>query len=706
MRARRDHWPVRGADRTSESIRRGAFLTLAVGFLLLVPLVSLAEDSRWSIAERSDDIIKKLVAKLHEKLPGHARGSQEAAVVLTRKFYLEAELGGYQICDNEVMYVFDQAADELAVKEFWFPPGRKIESVAAWIYRDKGKLQRLKDENIEIQKGDDHQGPTARISFPEVKAKDTLGWSVVTKGGGMFMGRFLRLSGPHPVKRFSVRLIGDGKLDFQLLPFNLRQGGLGSKVYAKENEKPSDILYVATDLPAARKEPFGLPCVSREPYVQISIQGIFAKEMDQWLYSPSWNHEAMNASMLLEEVLLKDVGKVPEEARRLVAGLGSNREKISALCRFVRDEVALEGSFEYRVDLRQPKDMIESRRASRWGKGILLYALCREAGLPARVVYVRSRNEGPLDDKNPDFQQFSDFLVELESDPDSLLYAPACQDCPPGVLPVALRGVQALRVESGLKDKVQALQMAVFQEIGAVPERFMDVFQTKVTAQEWCDFGLTPGDPSEVAGAVFEEIRFEPATGSVELSLSATGFSDLARLCSENDGQATDCVQAYLADRFPGCSVAGAAVQPADPAAPRNLAFSVRVQLTDPTAAAGDSWEIPAGAFSGQNRFAFWTGPGRGPFHAGQTSELRTLWRAPLPAGWPGIATQEPVVVEHPAVSFSTSVRAEDGDLVVERRCLIRQGTVAAADLADLDAAIERIREVEGNPLEVQRPRQ
>jgi hypothetical protein len=236
-----------------------------------------------------------------------------------------------------------------------------------------------------------------------------------------------------------------------------------------------------------------------------------------------------------------------------------------------------------------------------------------------------------------------------------------------------------------------------------VEHLFMNEFEEKIKEQAWHTFFKLPGDPDEVGGDTTEEIRLDPDSGEAELLLHAEGFTRVAHLEREHD-KIEDCVQAYLADRFETAEVLGAAHVGADGRAIENeIGIEASVRLSALPSSSGDTWILPAEMVYGNSFLDDWSGPERGPFYVDATRQYSRVWRVPLPVGWSDIEGPAPVKVEHELLSFVAEVKALDGQLVVERRYRLKRGTVPKVRLSDLDAAINRIRDVERNPLVLQK---
>jgi hypothetical protein len=662
---------------------------------------AVADEVDWSIANRPDDKIKGLVQKLHDQFVKNAGQSEDPAVVLSRRIYIDAARSKHRICENQIIFVYDPERGEVATRDLQFPPNRDIESIGAWIYRADGKLERLQEENVRVQEPRQGMGPSAVVAFPQIRKGDTLGWSVVLKAETLLTGRLIGLSDDFPVKHCSVRVMTDGNIAYKIFAHNLRTGKWGSQVKGEKNGAHSDVIFTFVDLPADKDEPYSPPYVEREPYCVLSLRGIYNEGMHRWLYNVSWNQTALLAESLLEK-WGEPTGKVKQQAQSLVAGVADQRARVDAFYRFVRDEILLVSPFEVGANLREVDVVLDNRNGTSWDQGLLLYALCRAAGAPARAVFARSRDWGELDQDNPDLMQFSDILVEYTAEP-GRFYAPTCKDCPPGVLPFEFRGAPAMTIKDGLKERYEEFMTSVYKEAGAVEHLFMDKFEERIKEQGWHVFWTLPGDPEETGSSTTEIVDCDSDGGRAELRLLARGFSHLGELMREH-GKPEDCIEAYLGERYQGAEVVAASMgERADAADETEIALEAELKLTAPPAAVGDTWIIPAEILYGEPFLASWSGPERGPFHIEATQEYLRIWRMPLPDGWNGVSTPALAPVGHPQVSFVVDIRVEDRELVVERRYVLKHGTVPTSGLAQLDAAINQIRDFERSPLVLQK---
>lgn len=683
--------------------RAGAAASLL--FCVLLPAVSGAVS--WSIAERTDEEIVQRAAEAAAVKAPAADLSNAPAVVLYRNYFVNATVRDHRLCENTILRVADQERAEVGTQRLRYEASRKIESVGAWRLRE-GVVTRIGGESLRVLKGDKDRPTEIIIAFPDVHTGDVLGWSVVSGSSDLMPVRYFMLYDRHPICLAEVRIKTDGKIAYRVFGNNLPEDRWGSYVLDRERGVTSDLIFNVTDVRPVLDEPYAPPPLEWAPFVVASYRGYFEPEINRWVHTSCWNEAAVWFQDLLAGMLKAD-DSLGGKARELVTGQKTVRAQAGALFQFVQKEIVQIDPFEADTAFRPAKTVLKARHATRLEQGALLYALCKAAGLPVRMLLARDRQWGELDEDNPDPFQFSDIVVEVTTAANApSYYAPGHEGGVAGVLPVGLQGARALSLEPNLRARQKELWQQVFKDVGDHAQHLVERYEQLVRGQSWCRFLDLPGDPQESAGTTVEELTCLAGSDTASVALRGDGLSDLGRACLAQADLAARA-RDYLRERFPDAEI----LEPSDEngegeaagspdaavAGGRTCGLTIRLRLPAPPMPGQDDWLLPPDLVFGERLFHEWNGPDRGPFFVGLSERHERVWRMPLPAGWELAGKPAQVSLRNPRFDYEASVAVQNGELRVSRSLSLKYGVTLPADLPPLDRAISAAQQFEQSPL-------
>ena len=648
-----------------------------------------AADKDWLLGTSSDEELLALVGEL-DALAAPAVAEQMPivdAVCLVRERTLEFERNRHHITENAMYRVADAENSGLATRHFLFPARSRIEQAVAWVIRD-GRVARCPREMITIIKGGAERPTEVILAIPDVRDGDVVGWSIRRGENRVHPGLTMALPEQFPVKLTRVRLLSDGYVAYRILGRNLVPGSFNVDVLERRNGTETNVLAEIRDITPMTDGPYAPPVWSVAPTIDITWRGLLDTSIGSWLFLASWSEAAVWFESQLADLTRGDKA-LAAKALELVAKGESPTERLHALHEFVQREIVAVSGDEMRAEDRPAHEVFASRTASPFEAGVLLHTMAQAAGLDVRAVFARSQDLGPIDNGNPSLQQFSDLIVEDLAAPGSYC-VPGRPDCRPGTLPGDLLGATALVLAPDLEAKSRAVVEEVFSSVDTNVGRLIAVYQDRVSRLPWQTMFNLPGNAALLTGAVRETVTGKAGsdTLAIEVRISGRGYPEGEAALEDQQLR----FHQYCTSAFPAAEPLGA--MPG--AGPEAMAGSLRCDLGEP---AGDTWLVPGEAVFGAPFLADWDGPGAGLFHITATRTMTRAWRLLLPAGWRLAAVPPELVVNNPRFRARERVGVVDGALLVLREVEFRRGITPTSGLAELEAAVARVRDYELAPL-------
>jgi len=677
------------------------FIAVAVLSLILSWLpspASAADTVDWSISKRSDDQIVDLAAKLAERFAEYPHLQQEPAVILLRSNVWDAAPSNHRIIRNEVVRLIDPDYRDAATRKLQLNPDSDLKYREAWILRE-GAVIRLKKDVWNIIKGDEDKAMSVIVAFPDVRAGDVLGWTVVEHCNWFWTGGYIEMAGDLPVMTCQTRIKTDGSIGYKSVAEHLVRDKWSSKIIEQSHHAPSDFNLTVVDIPRRPTGRYAPNDLEYSPYVQVVYRGFWLDEASRWIGNVSWNEVAIEGSALLEE-LEKQMDDVEYAARAAVGGAVSPREMADALHRHIRDDFVLLDPFLVRSRKDDLQSLLVSRQATRWEKGALMYTLCRALGLEVDLLAGRGSFLSPIDKANPYRGQLPEPVVRLAGEP-VVYYVPQDERCAPGDLPPYLRGVEAFKIPRGVGKRGAALQNEAFKNIGLNLGGMWDEYCRLVKLEDLEHWVTLPGDPDELMATTEESLVRVTGQDTLAVQLRLSGHSDL-QFDLRRGGDGVTRLTDYLATRFEGLDVLEGGYTPM-PLQGGEARLNGLVRAEPLPAPYDSDWVLPGELVFGRVFLDDWDAAAREPFICRVVESRRHVWRAPLPAGWAGAEVPAPFAVDHPQFAYRCRFALEDGFLVATREILIRRAITMHADLATFNAALTRVQDHERSPVIVTR---
>lgn len=219
------------------------------------------------------------------------------------------------------------------------------------------------------------------------------------------------------------------------LKANIQQGSTGTLEGGR-------IWAYARNLPAVPDEPFSPPFEDLASWYLIAPVGIKAERKPVRLLE-TW---ATTCDLYGDEYD-KALKKSTNAARRAmeVAGSGEPRARAEALYRFVRDQIETEDLPGVGLaDGTTADSVLAAKRGDSAGKALLLQAMLRAAGLPARAVWAGDRDSGRIPTDFPNPRWFDRVLVAVDLDGKRTFLDASDPSLAFGRLPPNVEGMPAL----------------------------------------------------------------------------------------------------------------------------------------------------------------------------------------------------------------------------------------------------------------------
>jgi hypothetical protein len=656
------------------------------------------ENQNWTIARRSDAEIVQLVGKLEASLAEMPHLKDSPALVLLRSRTWDAGQERFRVHHNEIVRLADPDYRDAATREQRFLAKADLRYRAAWILRD-GRVLRLPADVWKIVRGDEDQATSVYLAFPDVRAGDVLGWSVEEDCDWTWPGGYVELAGDLPVVTSQTRVRTDGTIAYKTLFEHLQHDKWSYKILATAHGAPSEISLSVVDIPARPTGRYAPTELEYLPYVEVVYRGFWLDEARRWLTNVCWNEVAIEGSGLVAD-LEGHLSEVAAEARAAAGPAATPREKAAAVHRHVRDDFVLVDPFLVRSRREGLAPLVASRQATRWEKGVLMFAMCRALGLDVDLLAGRGSFVSPIDKANPYLGQLAEPIVRLV-DGTPIYYTPQDPRSAPGVLPPYLRGTEALELPRGVGERAKELQHDALNTTGFSMGALWDEYCRLVKLEDLTRWVPLPGDPDELMATSEESLSRLPDLETLPLQLRLTGHSDL-QFDLRGGGDDRRLLADYLATRWEDAEAVEANCI-ASPLRDGERRLNGIVRAAPLPAPTGDDWVIPGGKVFGQPFLHDWDNSGAAPFIGRVAEAQRYVWRAPLPTGWADAAVPPPFAVDHPQFRYLCRFASEDGYLVATREVEIRRAITMYGDIAAFAAAVARVQDFERMPVVVTR---
>lgn len=675
---------------------RSAIGTALVLLTTLVPVAARAVGD-YNVAGWKKDRRARLVRQLDGKKANFPHLLEEPLFVLFDDRYFDVQEREHTVTQNVLLQVQDAEAVVLPTHRTTISHRYDIEDLRGWILRD-GKEIELKEDVWRVVEGDDEKLTEIFFTFPELRDGDVIGYSLEYKMDRGWYGGYLPVAGALPIMMCRTRLKTNGEVAYNVSAYHLRKDCWTRKIHEKDHGIPCDLHLTMVDIPRRPQGEFAPTWFEYEPYLRISRRGRWNQPMGAWLYNVSWNEVVANEHLQRLE-LDKQARTLIQQASRLIAGAHTAADQAATLHRFVRDEVVGISSFEVRGGERTLADVYTERRATYVEKGLLMYGLCRAAGLDVDLLVGRGRFSGEIDRSDPNGAQLIDYVIRLKGEPD-LWYTPQFTIAAAGELPPAMRGVELLEIPAEMEKTTRDIWQELVPKFGGRAATMWNEYRAVIKKVGWAEWVTTPGDPKEIAARVVEQVTVAPG-GEAELSLVVKGASPLQALLRSDRGD-QEKLESYVGDRFGDYPVDAVSVEFA-----QQISYTLRARaevgdLSLPPVM-GDDWLLPGEIVHGSPVWSGWDAASGDPFLMRATQSLQLVWRAPLPDGWATIQAIPEFTRSHDQIRYSCRIFQDGSDLVVSRSLMLNQGITMYSDLPAFRQTLAEIEGYERSPLLIRR---
>jgi len=662
--------------------------------LLLLLLGSTAHAAtNWTVAKRDDQKIIKLVSALNKKLVSRPNLQSEPAFVLLKSEVYKVDLDSHEVFTSHIIQVNNPDLSDAATRKLSIYSNAKILFIGAWILRD-GKVIRMTEEIWDVVKGDKTRRTEIIFAFPDVQHGDVLGLSIEEEYDSGWGGAYLWISETLPVMMSRTRIQTKGLLAYRIAGMNLRRDKWSKKVLEKKHDVPCDVRMTIVDIPAVPTGKYTPNAYEYMPYLMVNYRGIWDNSMRHWRFNVSWNEVAVSGASR-REYLDKHCNEAVSLALSVAGNYSTPVAKADALHRYIRDEIVDVSFFEIQGK-RDIKGILKSGQATRFEKGYLMYTMCRSLGLTPDLFVGRNRSFGGIDKGNPYFSQFTDAVVLLKSDGDHY-YVPAEDECPPGVLPFNLRGMEVMKLELDMRDRMDDVWHEALDIGGGRWENRWLAYVDLIRKADFVRWEILPGDPDAVASKTVENIRFLQGKNELSIDVTGQGFCELRDII-DTEGDDSEHLWSYLESRLPSGDVLSASTVKA-PTIDAPVEISGRVSVDPLPPVMGDNWILPGDAVFGKVFLEDWDGDLDTPFQVRMACEHKFVWRTPLPENWDRIRAKPGLKINHPYIQYNCLIQVEDDELVVTRTCRLKRGLLWSKALADFAKTVQKIQDFERSPL-------
>ncbi len=211
-----------------------------------------------------------------------------------------------------------------------------------------------------------------------------------------------------------------------------------------EGQQGSETRVWAERLPAVVENPGGPPFDDQAARAMM-LPTFYRNGVHTQRLMSNWATSATFVYKSYYKTAGKNDGGVAKQARALTAGLSRERERIEAVHRFVRDQVATEDSDDVFLPAGSSVEgVLAAKRGEAPEKALLLQALLRALGVKARLTWAADRANGQVDAQLANPGWFDTVLVAVEADGQRLYLDPSAPALAPGQLRPGYEGTTAV----------------------------------------------------------------------------------------------------------------------------------------------------------------------------------------------------------------------------------------------------------------------
>ena len=676
------------------------FRPYAASILIVSVLTGLAGEAgavKFGLAERTDTEIVNHVSGLMSGLENVPPERNYSAVYLEYAEMLELK-STTRSTNNRLLYVLDPSDEDLLTRTEYFGRGMKIVGASAFVIRAGGDILHLADRDVRILEDDDQgQAPHVVIGFPSVEASDILGWTVILEDDSWRLGSARELQRDHWVAQSRLLLDMDEDVGFVARLHNVRKDLRTVKSARERRGRPTVYDVRVRDLPPFRNDEFSPVPPSRRPYVEIAVNGVYNPYVKTWLMWDTWSSFALAVDGSRADRLKAD-SRMKELVKELCEGLDSVVDRADRIHRYVRDEVRTIYSFEQRGGDASARDVLRDGVGTPFDKATLMTAMCRRAGIDARIAYARNRHFGSFDHGNAGFWQVTDLVVWV-MDPASgrgFWYVPGEEGCPPRTLPPALRDTEVVFFEEDLDDELQRIRSTAFAKHNRSFTTLYRYFREQIRGADWYELRQTTGDPYGVAASCVERRQFDIETGEGSITLEVDGRSPWA-IGLHRGEDLSELVGDYQDARGIAGSIVDTPSVEREPAGgPALLRWAMKDDVPDRM---GDVCILPATLVFGEPLVSFWEGPDRGTIFTDAARIEESITEIRVPEGATLAELPPPLTLRNPLFDYESTIAVEGPILTVHRKLSFKPGFVEPHAMGVLEEDIRRVLDFDSQSL-------
>ena len=488
------------------------------------------------------------------------------------------------------------------------------------------------------------------VTFPELRAGDTVELLYRVNEVAYrnvfndYYGDFRVLASYVPMRHLEYVLVTPRAREFY---FNEpRMSGLR---HTRSEEGATRVdRFAASDVAPVRREP-NMPGASETmPYLHVSTYRTW-QDVGRWWWG------------LVSDALVSDPA-LTRTTRELVAGASSVREKVERIyawvirnTRYVGLEFGIHGYLPYRVPLVVQRGFGDCK-----DKAALLYVMMREAGIDARMVLVRTRGNGDLDEAPASLAVFDHAIAYV---PELDLYLDGtAENGGTNALPAGDQGVRVL-----------------------------------VVGPEGAELTRTPVASPDRAGRRIELTAELRADGSAEVEESTEVFGPMAagyRTHYQAEGTRIERLQQAFGAVFPGLQIEAPVFEDLE-LLERPVRFRYRARIPQLAHRDGASLLVAPSRLSTLATSLGLTAERRHPIDLGGTSTFRERRRIRLPSGASVTELPEGGVADSPFGRCEIRFAQRAGELEVTTELVWRRDRIPVAEyeafrrwVADADALL------------------
>jgi hypothetical protein len=192
--------------------------------------------------------------------------------------------------------------------------------------------------------------------------------------------------------------------------------------------------WTAFDVPPFEIEPYTIAADSYRARLQFRFIGFF-NDYFRISFTTTWPAIGNNLGRELSRSVEKDT-VLAEQVLTIIKASDPPRVKAKKIYSFVQSDIRTLPTDSLPDDVENPlySDYFRLRQASRSAKKLLLFALLRQAGLEAEILFIRTRSLGPINREWPRQGEFDSFIVKLWVDKKNYYLNPLEKYAPFGLL--------------------------------------------------------------------------------------------------------------------------------------------------------------------------------------------------------------------------------------------------------------------------------